>query len=548
MDQTSPYAPPSAALDRNRAPGDALERLTRMGPRGGYVTIIAGLAFSFFAFGYATIYWRNADMDFMVIYNALVMNDGKPQHFFDHPAYLTILSVKVWFQLLHALGLLDAYTLPAIPQASNPAAFDAAMTHAVRAARVLAWLTATGFVLIFAVLARRIVRDWRVAMLATFTFAFSGGVAVHLRILRSELIAACFVIFALMLLIIVGRRAVAWRPLVVAIAAALCMLGLQNKVHAVLLIAALPALLLPFGGAESTSTEFWKRATGWCSAGLVALVAALAVWMAFPIVAAGLDPAAVEAAGLKPAIFGTLGVYQVALLLWIVVGMIAYAVLWRINAAESLAAIFAAISGAALALLTLTLFYNINDVVAVINPLERMLSFADPATASASSHGLAGIALLLLDGVWGVVERLTFALYSSPRPSVFLVWLIIPGIVVAWRRGERQAALQALLLLLAAIAIDALGVRRNLKSEYFIFTDPLIILAGAVLLDRMPDVGLRRLSIPIGAALMTLHIVVSQAEPVHYMTKRSGPDAICQWSPIYLPLLPLPWCLEPPRT
>jgi len=44
---------------------------------------MAGLALSFFLFGYALIYWRNADMDFMVIYNALAMNDGKPQHFFD---------------------------------------------------------------------------------------------------------------------------------------------------------------------------------------------------------------------------------------------------------------------------------------------------------------------------------------------------------------------------------------------------------------------------------------------------------------------------------
>ena len=55
----------------------------------------AGLAVSFFLFGYALIYWRNADMDFMVIYNALALNDGKPQLFFDHTAYLTILSVKL---------------------------------------------------------------------------------------------------------------------------------------------------------------------------------------------------------------------------------------------------------------------------------------------------------------------------------------------------------------------------------------------------------------------------------------------------------------------
>jgi len=58
-------------------------------------------------------------------------------------------------------------------------------------------------------------------------------------------------------------------------------------------------------------------------------------------------------------------------------------------------------------------------------------------------------------------------------------------------------AIQALALLLAAIAIDTLGVRRGLKSEYFIFTDPLIILAGAVLLDTLSDLRFHRWTYPI---------------------------------------------------
>src|SRR5665213_2121481 len=94
---------------------DAFTRLTFLGWTWGLTAIVAGLAASFFLFGYALVYWRNADMDFMVVYNALLLNDGKPQSFFDHPAYLTILSVKSWFQLLHALGLLDAWSLSTMP-------------------------------------------------------------------------------------------------------------------------------------------------------------------------------------------------------------------------------------------------------------------------------------------------------------------------------------------------------------------------------------------------------------------------------------------------
>src|ERR1700716_916065 len=102
---------------------DAFDRLIFLGWRWGLAAITAGLAASFFLFGYAVIYWRNADMDLMVIYNALALNDGKPQLFFDHTAYLTILSVKFWFQLLHGLGLLDAWSLSSVPPASDTAAF-----------------------------------------------------------------------------------------------------------------------------------------------------------------------------------------------------------------------------------------------------------------------------------------------------------------------------------------------------------------------------------------------------------------------------------------
>ena len=82
MDSLSPAATAVSAPARN----DAYDGLTFLGKRGGVVAIIAGLALSFLLFGYAVIYWRNADMDFMVIYNALVMNDGNAQHFFNHTA------------------------------------------------------------------------------------------------------------------------------------------------------------------------------------------------------------------------------------------------------------------------------------------------------------------------------------------------------------------------------------------------------------------------------------------------------------------------------
>jgi hypothetical protein len=182
-------------------------------------------------------------------------------------------------------------------------------------------------------------------------------------------------------------------------------------------------------------------------------------------------------------------------------------------------------------------------VIAVFNPLEKMLAFADADTAAAvRGSGPSGILWLLLDGIASVLARYTFVLHPSPRPTVFLIWLIVPGIISAWLRGERQTAIQVLVLLLAAAGIDALGVRRGLKSEYFIFTDPLIILAGAILLDCFTDLRFHKWAYPVAVTLFGLHIAVGQAEPVKYAFMRRGPEPICEWNRHYLPLLRLPWC------
>jgi hypothetical protein len=117
-----------------------------------------------------------------------------------------------------------------------------------------------------------------------------------------------------------------------------------------------------------------------------------------------------------------------------------------------------------------------SNTIAVVNPLVNMLAFADVSGTDAAAGSALSMLVLWLHGIATVLARYSFVLSSSSRPTVFLVWLIVPGIVWAWRRGERQAAIQALMLQVVAIGVDALGVRRGLKAEYFIFTDPLIAL------------------------------------------------------------------------
>ena len=316
----------------------------------------------------------------------------------------------------------------------------------------------------------------------------------------------------------------------------------------IILLNALPLLLLPFGSPKSASVAFWSNTrSSWFATGIAAVAAIASASAVWPLIATGFDRAWLDAAHFHPLLLGRFGLYQAALLALIAACMIAYAAIWQVSAAETLASMFAVAAGASIALLALDVQYDANNIIAVLNPLEKMLTFADAKTTDAASGSSpSGILLLLFDGMASVLARYSFVLHPAPRPTVFLTWLIVPGIVVAWRRGDRLVAIQALALLLAAIGIDALGVRRGLKSEYFIFTDPLIIIAGAILLDCLSDLRFRKWAYPLAVTLFGLHIAIGQAEPIKYALKRSGPESTCEWSRYYLPLLPLPWCAAPP--
>ena len=78
----------------------------------------------------------------------------------------------------------------------------------------------------------------------------------------------------------------------------------------------------------------------------------------------------------------------------------------------------------------LDIAYNTGNVIAVVNPLKKMLTFAEASTLRAASGSNPFVVLFLLfDGLASVFARYTFVPHSSARPTVFLTWLSPPGIV-----------------------------------------------------------------------------------------------------------------------
>jgi hypothetical protein len=232
------------------------------------------------------------------------------------------------------------------------------------------------------------------------------------------------------------------------------------------------------------------------------------------------------------------------LLAYTAVAVIAFAILRKVSAAETLTTLFALAGGGALGLLALDIIFNPNNAVAVLNPIEKMLSFSGLAAAGPGNMG--DLIAVFTGNLIDVLKRYTFVLYTSARPTIFVLWLVLAGIVYALWIQKWRLALQAGLLVAVAAGIDTLGVSRGLKSEYFMFSDPFIIIAGAVLLDGMTQVARMRWAYGTGMGLLIAHVIVSQPEPIKMVTKKSGPEYICEWNQIYEPLLPMPWCAQPP--
>jgi hypothetical protein len=81
--------------------------------------------------------------------------------------------------------------------------------------------------------------------------------------------------------------------------------------------------------------------------------------------------------------------------------------------------------------------------------------------------------------------------------------------------------------MLTVWAMDVVGMARGLKQEYFLFTDPLVIIAAALLVSRVASFQNHRWRYAVGTSLMAAHLVVSQAEPIKHLFKTDGPEVLC---------------------
>jgi hypothetical protein len=509
----------------------------RLTVRTTLAAIVLGLVVSVIACGYFMPYWRKADQDLALAYQGLLFNDGAPQNYFDHTGYIYYLAIGAWYAFLHAIGALPIDSLSAMPPSTDAAAFNAAWTNVVRAGRLFSLTLTCVFALSFFGLVRTLLRDSRIAVLVALAVALSGSFALHARMMRTELVSSYFTTVALMLALLAAGAAQRGRQALLLAGAGLCaVLAMETKIQALIVLMAFPLIVIAFGA----HAERYSIGGGWKRAAVLAIAAAMLAPSAVSVVWRGL-----EAPGVSYPALGAIpdGLYQLAILVWPILAVGVYAYVWRRRASDAALALVALGCGAALGVLALLIRFDPRNVAALPHPIEHMFSFATVSHPELAGQTVsAGLSTHIIPAIAEGLGSHTFFLNPTARPTLLIEWFAITAAVVAWRQGARMPALRVAALVGSAWAIDSVFALRGLKDAYLAYTDPLLILAGAVMVKQFPKLMESRRARAWAIGLGCLSLVWAQVEPIKLVLSQRDPSVACGWLPSYLPDVRFPFC------
>ena len=230
--------------------------------------------------------------------------------------------------------------------------------------------------------------------------------------------------------------------------------------------------------------------------------------------------------------------------------MALYARLWGVPLAHTVGAIAAVVIGLALGVLTLLICYHPQNVMAVANPVEHLFAFTHVWAAKPDGDlKIMSGALLssLVEGLRVSLANHSFVFWPTHRPTLLLEWLAIAGLVVCLYKREGLLAAKVGVLIVAAWVLDAIFWLRGLKSEYFAYTDPFLIIAAALIAARFADLQSAKWTKPISIGMFAFYMGWAHADPIRMSLTHKHPEQDdCYWLPHYLPRIDrFPFCPAP---
>jgi hypothetical protein len=514
------------------------------------LSILLAMLLSFLAFGLWAPYWNKGTANLISVYEALLYNDNIKQEFVWYPNYLSPQLLGMWYQLVHFVGLLPQYQLSGLPSSPSPSQFDATWQKLVIWGRVLSFALGGLYVFLTMVLIRRLTGLLQIAVLAGIALAFSDSIALAYRIMRSELLSSALVFLSLLLTLVACREGPSSRRLVyLFLAGLLVALALTEKVQALLPALTIPPIALLFGendgDAADVSQLAWYRAIVLCLLGLV-LIAPTIVLIERGI--AGMSES--HQFSYRPLAY-LAGIYQWFLVSYVIISMLIYAWLYRVRAVETVSCILAVLVGLALGFLALYARYNLDVIIAVANPIEHLHAVSATPESQRATTSAVTLGSKFLMGIGKAFAVHTFFLSPSHRPTLVIEWLALLAALIVWRRGDKKAALQIGVLLLAAFAVDASFTLRGgsgggLKIYYAPYTDPFIILAGAIALTHFRETLLSSRGKKAVLAFMLAYVILGNFESARATYGGHRKTKVCTVAAQFLRRVEIPYCQASP--
>jgi len=180
-----------------------------------------------------------SDQDFVVIYNALRMNDGLPQTMFGHTGYTYFLILSQWLQALDLINLIPISKISELPE---PDQFESTWEVLVYAGRALSIFLSFTASFVFYFILKLVIENRNLAAAFAILFAISPGLVRHSLVMRTELPSFVFFIIALLFTLRAGRSK-PWNEFYyVFLAAFFATMAVMAKMQSIPLVLALPII------------------------------------------------------------------------------------------------------------------------------------------------------------------------------------------------------------------------------------------------------------------------------------------------------------------